>query len=478
VSLLHHTSKITSLLALGALCLVLVRMTLTLRSVQDVEKASFAVARVDELTGLCNRRAFFENGETRFGDLKGDQRVGVIIVDLVDFKEINDTLGHAAGDELLRVVAMRFVARAAGRGTVARIGGDEFACLYESVSIDEIVAFARELATSLGDPCVVDGVPVRVGGSFGVAISPEHGTTLSELLRCADVAMYAAKSTHTQVRLFAREDDRRVRNRLALVDDLRTTPWERQLVLHYQPTLDLHTGAFRGVEALVRWRHPTLGLLYPDDFVELTEQTGFIHALTAAVLDLAVAELRQLDRDGWRLQMSVNVSRFDLYDDELPGVIDAVLDRHGVSADRLTLEITETAFSGEPQRVAESIERLRSRGIRVSIDDFGVGYSSLSQLLHLPVDELKIDKSFSLALGVDPRARAVVTATVDLARALGLSVVAEGIESPLCLRAVRELGVDVAQGYHVACPFTSRQLSGFLDERRATDLDHFLATNH
>ncbi len=465
LSLLHHTSKVTSLLALAALCLVLGRMALTLREVRNVEKTTFRVARVDELTGLPNRRAFFEEGEARFAGLEPGRRLGVAVVDLGGFKEINDTLGHAAGDELLRVVSQRFVARAAGRGTVARIGGDEFACLFEEASVDAVVDIAKDLVAAFDDPCAVEGVTARVSGSFGIAVCPEHGDTLTELLRCADMAMYDAKATHASLRVYLREDDLRARHRLALVDDLRTTPWGDQLVLHFQPMLDLATDTFRGVEALVRWRHPEFGLLYPDDFVTLTEQTGFIHELTRVVLDLAAAELARLDRAGYSLQMSVNVSRYDLLDDQLPGVVDRVLAAHRVAPERLTLEVTETAISIEPDRAATTIERLRQRGVKVSIDDFGVGYSSLSQLLHLPVDELKIDRSFSFALGADVRALAVVSATVELARALGLAVVAEGIESDQCLRTVRDLGVDVAQGYYVAGPFNAVQLERYLDDR-------------
>ena len=232
--------------------------------------------------------------------------------------------------------------------------------------------------------------------------------------------------------------------------------------MHFQPTLDLKTGTILGVEALVRWRHPAFGLLYPDDFVPLCERTGMIRSLTRTVIELAVEELARLDRQGLALQMSANISRFDLLDDELPEYVDVVLSRHRVAPERLTLEVTESSLSDDPARATRSIVRLRERGIRVSIDDFGVGYSSLSQLLELPVDELKIDKTFVLALGVDARARAVVSATVELARALGLTVVAEGIESSTSLRAVTELGVDIAQGYFVACPFTSTQLDDYL----------------
>ena len=461
-SLDHQTPKVASLMALTAIGLVIVRMAMTLREVRRAEKSNYSTARVDELTRLSNRRAFFEAGEDRFADRPPDQRLGVVVMDLNGFKEINDTLGHAAGDELLQAVAKRFSGRADHRGEIARIGGDEFAGTFEINSVAEAVSIAQELAGMFNDPISIDGMTVRVGGSVGVAICPEHGTTQSELLRCADIAMYEAKGEHAAIRLYRPEDDGHTRYRLALIDDLRRTPWERDLLLHFQPTLDLRSGTIVGVEALVRWRHPTFGLLYPDDYIPLCERSGMIRSLTRRVIELAVAELERLDRNGFALEMSANISRLDLLDEALPEYVDVVLARHRIPADRLTLEITETALSEDPDRATRSIVRLRERGVRIAIDDFGVGYSSLSQLLELPVDELKIDKNFVLALAVDARARAVVTATVELARALGLTVVAEGIESETGLRAVGELGVDVAQGYYVACPYTSAQLDGYL----------------
>jgi diguanylate cyclase len=462
VSLVHHIPRVASLMALGALCLVIVRMGMTLRAVRVAEKDNYSVARIDELTGLRNRRAFFEEGEQRFADRGEDQRIGVIVIDLDGFKEINDTLGHSAGDELLRIVSKRFASKADGRGQIARIGGDEFAGTFEIDSVAEIVAIAQETAAMFTDPVSIDDLTVRVGGSIGIALCPEHALTQADLLRCADIAMYEAKGEHMSIRLYRPEDDVHTRDRLSLIDDLRTTTWERDLVMHYQPTLDLRTGEILGVEALVRWRHPVFGLLYPDDFVPLCERIGMIRTLTRTVIELAVAELARLERRGLTLQMSVNISRLDLLDDELPGYVDVVLAQHHVAPDRLTLEVTETAISQDPALASKSIVHLRERGMRISIDDFGVGYSSLSQLLELPVDELKIDKSFVLALGVDARARAVVTATIELARALGLTVVAEGIESGLSLQTVEELGVDVAQGYFVACPYTSAQLDAHL----------------
>jgi diguanylate cyclase len=462
VSVARPAPPAASLMALGALALVMVRMAMTLREVHEAEQVNFESARVDELTGLSNRRAFFEDGEDRFASRAPEAQLGVVVMDLDGFKEINDTLGHLAGDELLRVVAQRFEGRSGGRGQIARIGGDEFAGVFEIDSVAEAVSIAQELAAMFSDPISLDGMTVRVGGSVGVALCPEHGTTQTELLRCADIAMYEAKGDHAAIRLYRPEDDLHTRDRLTLTDDLRRTAWERDLVMHYQPMLDLHSGEVVAVEALVRWRHPTFGLLYPDDFVPLCERTGMIRTLTRTVIELAVAELDRLDRRGSQLQMSVNISRLDLLDEGLPEFVDVVLARYHVAPERLTLEVTETSLSDDPARATRSIVQLRERGIRVAIDDFGVGYSSLSQLLELPVDELKIDKTFVLALGVDARARAVVTATVELARALGLVVVAEGIESSTSLTAVEELGVDVAQGYFVACPYTSAQLDAFL----------------
>jgi diguanylate cyclase (GGDEF)-like protein len=461
-SLVHNTSKVTSLLALAALCLVIVRMGMTLRDVRVVEQENFRVARVDDLTGLRNRRAFFEDGGSRLLSLVDSHKLGIILIDLDGFKEINDSLGHACGDDLLRIVGSRFVARIHDRGVVSRLGGDEFACTCEIASLDEIVGIGEELVESLTDPISLDGVTVRVSASVGIAVSPEHGTTETELLRSADVAMYEAKESHSAVRVYRAEDDMNTRDRLAMIDDLRAAIEARALTLHFQPTLDLRTGSVRGVEALVRWRHPRFGLLYPEDFVPLAERVGLICSMTRLILELAVEQQARLDDAGHRLQMSVNISRFDLIDAGLPSFIVALLDRYGIEPSRLTLEVTESSLGEHPTRSSESIERLRERGIRISIDDFGVGYSSMSQLLELRVDELKIDKSFVLALGHDHRARAVIGATIDIARALKLTLVAEGIEDSATLKAVHDMGIDIAQGYFIACPFTQRQLDEFL----------------
>ncbi|HEY8081034.1 MAG TPA: diguanylate cyclase, partial [Acidimicrobiales bacterium] len=325
ISLVHHTSKVTSLLALGALCLVVVRMGLTLRDVRVVEQVNFRVARLDELTGLRNRRGFFEDGATRFATLGPGDRIGIILMDLDGFKEINDSLGHASGDDLLRIVGRRFSSRLGARGVVSRIGGDEFACTCAVESAEELTAIGHDLVASLSDPITLDGLTVRVSASAGVAVYPEHGTTEAELLRCADVAMYEAKQGHAEVRLYRPEVDMNSRDRLAMIDDLRAAIDRRALTLHFQPTLDLRTGRVHGLEALVRWRHPTFGLLYPEDFVPLAERVGLIRSMTRLVIELAIEELARLDASGNHLQMSVNISRYDLIDEALPSHIVSLL---------------------------------------------------------------------------------------------------------------------------------------------------------
>lgn len=462
VSIFHRTTRVTVLLALGALVLIVVRTALTLRDVLVVERRSYRSARVDELTGLPNRRAFFEQANEVMDHLGDGACVGIALVDLDGFKEINDSLGHASGDLLLQSIAARFERVCEGNASVSRIGGDEFACIVTATTPEQLSQLGDALAAAVAEPVELSSMSVRVGASIGLAVGPEHGATLSDLLRCADVAMYRAKLSHTMVRSFHPEDDLHIKDQLKLVDDLHRTEWQRDLVMHYQPTIDLRTGRVLGVEALVRWRHESFGLLYPDDFVPLAERTGLVHELTRAVLARSLDELAHLEALGHRLRMSVNVSRLDLLDGGLAAYVAEQASARGLAPSQLTLEVTETSLGDEPEHAARACEELRRLGVRCSIDDFGVGYSSMSQLLALTVDELKIDRSFVLALAGDPRARAVVTATVEFARALGLTVVAEGVETLRILGIVRRLGVDVGQGYAISVPLSPGQLDAFL----------------
>jgi diguanylate cyclase (GGDEF)-like protein len=462
ISIARSISESTRFMALASLMLVIIRMVMTQGEVRQLGKSNFVEARTDHVTGLSNRRAFLEDGEARLTSLKPSEQLGIVLIDLDGFKEVNDSIGHAYGDELLKIVGQRFANRIADRGSVARLGGDEFAYTFVIDADLDPVASAKELAWTLSNPVSLDGTKVRVNASVGVAIWPQHGVTHAELLRSADVAMYEAKRSHVGVCVYRDEIDVNSRERLSLVNDLRTAIERRRLTLHFQPTRDVRTNAVYGVEALVRWEHPTLGFLQPDDFIPLAERVGLIVPLTRTVLDLAITELARLDRNGYALQMSVNISRWDLMDEHLAQSIDRMLQWYNISAERITLEVTESCLSQDPVRAKQSLERLRSTGVKISIDDFGVGYSSMSQLLILPVDELKIDKSFVLALDSDSRAISLIRSMIEMARALGLVVIAEGVENAGSFESLRKVGADIIQGNFVSRPLTSPQLDEFL----------------
>jgi predicted signal transduction protein with EAL and GGDEF domain len=345
---------------------------------------------------------------------------------------------------------------------MARTGGDEFACTLVIEAESDPIKIANELARALAEPVSLDGTKVRVSASIGVAFWPQHGTTHVELVRSADVAMYEAKRSRDAVHVYSDGIDYNTKERLAMISDLRTAIERRRLTLQFQPTRHVLTGTVYGVEALVRWQHPTLGLLQPDEFIPLAERAGLIMPLTRTVLDLAIHELARLHRGGHALQMSVNISQWDLMDPLLPDSISRMLEWYHLPADRLVLEVTESCLTQDPALAKRSLERLRTLGVKISIDDFGVGYSSMSQLLELPVDELKIDKSFVLALDTDSRAISLIRSMIEMARALGLTIVAEGIESAQAYDALSIVGADVIQGNFVAFPLTSADLDVFL----------------
>jgi diguanylate cyclase (GGDEF)-like protein len=462
VSIVKSLPEATKCMALGSLLLVIIRMVMTQGEVRQLGRSNYLDARTDHVTGLSNRRGFLEDGGARLAELKPSEQLGIVLIDLDGFKEVNDSIGHAYGDELLRVVGQRFAKRVAARGTLARVGGDEFAYTFVIDASADPCASAKDLASTLADPVLLDGTSVRVSASVGVAVWPQHGATHAELLRSADVAMYEAKRNRGGVCVYSDAIDVNSRERLSLINELRTAIERHRLTLHFQPTRDQRTRTVYGVEALVRWQHPTRGLLYPADFVPLAEQVGLIVPLTHTVLDLAINELARLDRAGHSLQMNVNISQQDLTDLQLPIVLDRILQWYKVPPQRITLEVTESSLSHDPVRAKQSLERLRDAGVRISIDDFGVGYSSMSQLLDLPVDELKIDKSFVLALESDPRAISLIRSMVEMARALGLVTIAEGIENARNYDALQLVGADIMQGDYVARPLTSAELDDFL----------------
>lgn len=456
----NYTSPVVLFLALAALTLVIIRMRMTLRE-ERRSLVNFQDARTDALTGLPNRRSLFEEVQSMIEPKEG-RAAGVVLIDLDGFKEVNDALGHGAGDELLCAIAKRFESETSQRGMLARLGGDEFAFTSFVRSEEELVTMANALQATLIEPCVIDGVSVQVHASMGVAVASKEKSSVIEVLRSADVAMYEAKRLKIDVETYKAENDPHSREALALVADLRDAIDQHALVLYYQPTLDMQSANVRGVEALARWQHPELGMLYPDAFIPIVERIGLMPKLTRFVLQQAVVQAAHLHQSGHDLQMSVNISRHDLVDKTLPDFIEQLLHENDYPAHQLTLEITESVLGSDPVRSAECVHELRAKGVRISIDDFGVGYSSMSQLLGLAIDELKVDKSFIIGLCGDSRAQAIVRSAIELSRALDLSLVAEGIEEGDVLRILQSIGADVGQGHYIARPLTSVDLDIFL----------------
>jgi diguanylate cyclase len=451
--------KLAPFLAAATMVLAASRALLTIREIRR-SGDDHRLARTDELTALDNRRRFLEQLDASVQP--GSTPFVLLIVDLDGFKEVNDTFGHHAGDELLVHVARRFGKALPADSALARLGGDEFGARVPLGH--DLEAVPKALLSALADPFVLDGVPIRVGASIGIAAFPTDGSSRGELLRHADVAMYHAKRNNLGVARYMPDIDPNSRERLSLLDDFRTAIAGRAFLLHYQPQLNLSTGVITGVEALVRWPHASRGLLYPDVFIPMAEHSGLVTKLTRIVVDLGVAEASAYrNASGRLLDLSVNVSALDLVDIGLAEYISALCAVHNYPPPSLTLEVTETALISDPARAAETIGDLRRAGFQISVDDFGVGYSSMHQLLELAVDELKIDRSFVAGIEDDQRSRAIVKATIDLAAALNLHVVAEGVETLGTLEILREAGCDSAQGYYISRPQPLAALAEILE---------------
>jgi diguanylate cyclase (GGDEF)-like protein len=450
--------------ALVAVLAALARTGLTFRDVRALAD-SRRQARTDELTGLPNRRSVFEALESTDARLAAGERTAVLVIDLDRFKEINDSLGHAVGDALLAQVGPRLRGQLRTGDLLARLGGDEFVVLAEDLDADGAQQLADRLRAQLRRPFTLSGMGLSVDASVGVAIGPDDSASAVELLQLADLAMYSAKSTRSGVAVYDEERDGHGRHRLEDVAQLRRAIEGDELVLHYQPKLALSTGDIEGVEALVRWQHPTRGLLFPDAFIDLAESSGLMARLTDRVIDMALAQCRIWADQGRHLTMAVNVSPSNLVDEEFPDEVRALLARHGLSAGCLVLEVTESLLMEDRERAVRVLRRLRDEGVGVAIDDYGTGYSSLAYLASLPVTELKLDRTFVGAMTDSPRAESIVTSTLQLAHALGLVLVAEGAEDQATVDALTWLGCDVVQGYHLSRPLPAEALWSWLEER-------------
>ena len=420
----------------------------------------------DALTGLPNRTLLSD----RFAQaLRASRRdgfaTGLLLLDLDRFKEVNDTLGHHYGDRLLVQIGVRLAGALREVDTIARLGGDEFAVLLPSVKgLDGALEVGRRLRAAMLEPFDIDGVVLEIEASIGVVISGQHGNDPATLMQRADMAMYEAKQKGQGVGAYSPDIDQHSPERLAMLGQLRRGIAQGELFLHYQPKISLDSSEVIGVEALVRWKHPERGLVRPDEFIPFAEHTGLVGPLTRCVLDLALAQVRRWADAGHRIPVAVNISTRNLLDDSLVNQVSELLARHGVSARMLKLELTESAIMLEPQRAAHVLGRLHALGVRIAIDDFGAGYTSLAQLKTLPIDELKIDKSFVMTMQTDRSNALIVNSVVELGHNLGMRVVAEGVECAAALGALSGYGCDVAQGYHLCRPQTADAFLEWLDE--------------
>ncbi len=448
-------------LGLGALYVVLFGISLSVsRGLRRQLAVNTFLAEHDALTGLPNRSLFHRRAQEAVAAVTASKPAAIAIIDLDRFKEVNDSLGHHNGDRLLVALADRLARRVEPGDTVARLGGDEFGVVLRD-GADAARSLAR-LREVIDQEVAVNGLPLSVEASIGYAVAPMDGTEVDELLQQADVAMYVAKAEHTGVARYDPAHDHYDAANLALVADLRHAIDAGQLTLHYQPKAALSDGHVEAVEALVRWHHPRLGLLLPGRFLPLAEQTELIDKLTEWVLATAATDIRRLADTDAGLAVAVNVSARSLARADFAARVMAVLDRHGLPPTRLIIEITETALLANPDRAAAILAELDAAGVRVSIDDFGKGYTSLGYLSALTVHELKIDKSFVADLTTNSAHAAIVRSIVDLGHNLGLSVVGEGVETAGVLAGLRRTGCDVAQGYLLAHPMPVEQLAHWL----------------
>jgi diguanylate cyclase len=458
---------ITVGLALGAVATALARTTLTLRELQLLADARHE-SLTDELTGLPSRRHFHRrmDGVLREAEAE-DLPFGLLIFDLDRFKELNDTLGHGAGDTLLQLVGRRLREDLGRSALLARLGGDEFAVLLAPGNGSEAaMRTAHQVVAAIGRPFEVEGLALDVGVSVGVAVYPEHATEDGELLRRADVAMYLAKGAGGGVALYDPARDLHTRDRLALGQQLREGLDRDELTIYYQPKVDPQLGRVLGVEALVRWQHPSHGLLMPPDFLPLAARSGLMGRLTRLVLDGALTQLARWRADGLDLTVAVNLAVSDLLDPELPGDVARMLAVRDVPPTCLTLEVTEDGVIADPEGAAATLDAIARLGVRIALDDFGTGWSSLAHLRRLPVAELKIDQSFVSDMAHNEDDAAIVSTTLDLARSLRLRIVAEGVEDDETWALLAELGADAIQGYVLSRPLPAAQIDAWLSMRR------------
>ncbi|WP_372593956.1 putative bifunctional diguanylate cyclase/phosphodiesterase [Actinotalea sp.] len=469
-------SPLTRWLALAALFVSSVRTVVTYREAVALNGAR-QEARTDELTGLVNRRGFTQSAPALLHAALADRTPGrgcaaLLLLDLDGFKEVNDSLGHAAGDQLLAALASRLTGSLRGpTDLLARLGGDEFALLLPGADHAGARVAAARVHAAMEESITVDDVAIHASGSIGIALAPDHGVDVPLLLRRADIAMYRAKTERIGIALYdSAHADPDGEDRLQRVVEVRAALEAGEIEAFYQPKIDLASGRATGVEALARWNSPVHGVLGPESFIPLLESAGLMTQLTTTILAQALENARRWELDGEQLVVSVNLPPSAVVDELLPARVRELLARYQVAPSRLQLEITEESLLGDRTRARAVLAELRAAGVSVAIDDYGTGYSSLAYLRELPVDELKLDKAFVLPMGQDPRAAAIVRSTIDLAHALGLRIVAEGVEDATAATELTSFGCDTAQGYHFARALPAAEVGGWLATRRADEV--------
>jgi diguanylate cyclase (GGDEF)-like protein len=431
-------------------------------SIADREKRILKLAYEDPLTDLANRSRFSSELELAITQAaQGKLRLTILMMDLDRFKYVNDTLGHGVGDHVLREVSARLQRTVTNAECIARLGGDEFAMLVRHTEDIDFTETARRIIAALEAPILYEGQPLDVGTSIGIAHFPDHGQDAQTLVRNADIAMYAAKRNKTGFATYEQHYDTSQQEHLSLLGELRRAVEHNELRLYYQPKVSLHSSHISAVEALIRWEHPTRGLVPPAQFIPFAEHTGYIKLLTRWVIREAVRQCGEWLREGLTLQVSVNISARDLMNRELPELVAELLAEHDVTPGLLCLEITESGFMEDPAHAQKVLDRLDELGVKLSIDDYGTGYSSLSYIMKLPVQELKIDQSF-ISRMADPEISTIVRSTIDLGHNLGLQVVAEGVEDAAAWDMLRTLGCDDAQGYFMSRPLEPRALAAWM----------------
>ena len=472
----HYAASTFSVLALSPLIVVVAQTAWTLLPLLLVpallvyKMAQMSLEREhqaghDVLTGLPNRKNLRLSLEEALiaGDREGEP-VGLLLIDMDHFKEVNDTLGHQVGDSLLIQFAQRLTASVRAGDQAARLGGDEFAVIVPGADQATTVSVGERIQAALGAPMDLEGVRLDIAASIGLAMYPAHANSADDLLRSADIAMYNAKDTRSRIAIYSPERDGDSSERLQMISQLKTSLEDGSLDLYYQPKVSLADGSVLGVEAMLRWRHPRRGLIPPDQFIPIAERSGIMPALTERVIMMALEQTALWRATGLRLPVAVNISPTDLNSGRLIPVIAAGLRKYDVPAPMLQLEITERVLAEDTPELCQALTGLEELGVSLSLDDFGTGYSSLLRLKSLPVRELKIDREFVSALNEDVAARGIVRTVIELAHVLNMPAIAEGVETAAELECLRLLGCDGAQGWHIAPPMPRESLTTWLTE--------------